>query len=136
MLTSVLIIAFSLVLFAYWFRASCRLLLRSHAEVAAAENERFSFPKVQAMLKAGQETGPLHGLLNHDFQVLTYLRQHAANLETGSFEDQLLILDYKLMRWYYRIMSKAVPSQARAALSEMATVVGVLVHKMGAQVGV
>jgi hypothetical protein len=88
------------------------------------------------MLKTGQELGPLHGLLNQDFQILTYLRLHAANLEAGSFEDHLLILDYRLMRWYFRITSWAVPSQARGALSEMATVVAVLAHKMVAQAGV
>jgi hypothetical protein len=136
MLTSIFIIAFSLVLFAYWFRASCRLLLRDHAEEAAAANDRFRFPEVQAMLKTSRDLGPLHGLLNQDFQVLTYLRQHAADLETGSFEDQLLILDYRIMRWYFRLMSKAVPSQAHSALSEMATVVGVLAHKLGTQAGV
>jgi len=136
MLASILIIAFSLILLAYWFRASCRLLLRNHEEAVSATSERFSFPQVQAMVKTSRELGSLHGRLSHDFQVLTYLRQHAANLETGSFEDQLLILDYKIMQWYFRLMSKVVPSEARNALSEMATVVGVLAHKMGVQAGV
>jgi hypothetical protein len=133
MLTSILIIAFSLVLFAYWFRASCRLVLRNHAEQPVIANDRFSFQAVQAMLKTAEDLGSLHGLLNRDFQVLTYLQQHAANLEMGSFEDQLLILDFKLMRWYYRIISKVMPKQARTALSEMATVVGVLANKLGTQ---
>jgi len=135
MIASVLIIAFSLVLFVYWFRASCQLLLRSHGEQASVESadNRFSYSKVQSALGAGAEMNSLHILLNRDFQVLTYLRQHGANLESGSFEDQLLIIDYKIMRWYYRIMSKAAPTRARAALAEMARVVGLLAHKMGPQ---
>lgn len=136
MLASVLIIAFSLILLAYWFRASCRLLLRNQEEAVSGAYERFSFPQVQAMVQTSQELRPLQHLLSHDFQVLTYLRQHAANLETGSFEDQLLILDYRIMQWYFRLMNKVVPSQARNALSEMAMVVGVLAHRMGAQAGV
>jgi hypothetical protein len=136
MLASVLIIAFSLILLAYWFRASCRLLIRNQGEAVSAANERFSFPQVQAMVRTSQELRPLQRRLSHDFQILTYLRQHAANLESGSFEDQLLILDYRIMQWYFRLMNKLVPSQARNALSEMATVVGVLAHRLGAQAGV
>jgi hypothetical protein len=137
MLASILIIAFSLILFVYWFRATCRLLLRNHAEQAilapAIANEQFSFQQVLSLLKSERELGPLHCLLNHDFRVLTYLRQHAASLESGSFEDQLLILDYRIMQWYFRLVNTALPSQARNALSEMATVVGVLAHRMSPQ---
>ncbi len=134
MLASILIIAFSLVLLVYWFRASCQLLLRNHGEqalsTAALPDSRFSYPQVQARLNNSDQLGELQALLNRDFQILTYLRQHAADLESGSFEDQLLILDYRVMRWYYRLMSKAAPSQARSALSEMARVVGMLAGKM------
>jgi hypothetical protein len=133
MLASALIIAFSLVLLAYWFRASCRLLLQNSVEMVAAADERFSFPQVRAMVKTSEDLLPLHGMLSHDFRVLTYLREHAANLETGSIEDQLLILDYRVMQWYFRIMNKTAPAYARNALAEMATVVGVLAHKMSVQ---
>jgi hypothetical protein len=134
MLASFLIIAFSVVLFVYWFRATCQLLLRNHAEqpVGASDiaNDQFSFLQVQQMLKTEPELGSLHSLLNQDFRVLTYVRQHAASLESGSFEDRLLILDYRIMQWYFRLVNVLLPSQARNALSEMATVVGVLAHRM------
>jgi len=137
MLASILIIGFSLVLFVYWFRATCQLLLRSHAEqtvgAPATASDQFSFPQVQMMLKTEPELDSLHTLLNQDFRVLSYVRQHAASLESGSFEDKLLILDYRIMQWYFRIMNVVVPSQARNALSEMATVVGVLAHRMSPQ---
>jgi hypothetical protein len=54
MLASILIIAFSLVLLVYWFRASCQLLLRNHvaevASVAEGADSRFSYSQVQAGL--------------------------------------------------------------------------------------
>jgi len=135
MLASILIIAFSLVLLVYWFRASCQLLLRNAVDQTVSEtpDRRFSYSEVQARLQSTAELGELQTLLNRDFQVLTYLRQHAANLESGSFEDQLLILDYRVMRWYCRIMTKVAPTKARAAVSEMARVVGMLAGKMGPQ---
>ena len=139
MLVSILIIAFSTVLFLYWFRATCGLLLRNHAEQCAAApieaSDRFSFPQVEVMLKSEPELGSLHRLLNQDFRVLTYLREHAATFESSSLEDRLLILDYRIMQWYFRLMHTAVPSQARSALAEMTTVVGVLAYKLGMQAG-
>lgn len=140
MLASILIIAFSLVLFVYWFRYSCILLLRNAAENAApsdtALDTRFHFVDVRERLKTESELGPLHQSLNRDYQVLTYLVQHAAGLELDSIEDRLLVLDYKVMQCYYRVTKTAFPQQARNALVEMATVLGVLVQKMGEQAGV
>jgi hypothetical protein len=135
MLTGILIIAFSLVLLVYWFRASCRLVLKNQAEQVANDfaDNRFQFPQVQAILPSTQELAPLHNRLNSDFKMLTYLRQHAADLESGDFEDKLLILDYRIMQWYFRVTSNVMPSRARAALTEMAEIVGILAHRMGPQ---
>jgi hypothetical protein len=91
---------------------------------------------VQARLKTSEALGPLHRSLNRDFQVLTYLLEHAAALELASFEDRLLVIDYKVMRVYYRMTRSLFPQQARSALTEMASVLDVLVHKMGQQAGV
>ena len=67
--------------------------------------------------------------------MLTYLIQNAADLEMASIENRLLILDYKLMRLWYYMTKAAAPLQARKALTEMAWILGVLVHKMGEQAG-
>jgi hypothetical protein len=141
MLASILIIAFSLTLFVYWFRYSCILLLRNAAEskVVAPDSEpdtRFSFPDVRAQLKADRALDPLHTALNRDYQMLTYLLQHAAGLELTSFEDRLLALDYKVMQVCYRVTRTLFPEQARKALTEMATVLDVLVYKMSQQAGI
>jgi hypothetical protein len=140
MLASILIIAFSVVLFVYWFRYSCMLLLRNAAEqVAAPDSERdtrFGCSEVLVRLKTGDTLDPLHNALNRDYQMMTYLIEHAAGLEMTSFEDRLLVLDYKVMQLYYRSTRMILPDQARKALTEMATVLDVLVQKMGQQAGV
>jgi hypothetical protein len=79
---------------------------------------------------------PLQLALDRDYQVFTYMAQHAAGLELGSLEDRLLILDYKLMQLWYRVTRTAAPQQARQALTHMASILFVLVRKMGEQAGV
>jgi hypothetical protein len=138
MLASILIISFSLVLLVYWFRYSCILLLRNQAEPKSARgrlDDRFSFAEVLTRLKTEPELDPLHRSLDRDYRVFTYLVEHAAGLELQSFEDRLLVLDYRVMGWWYRITRTAAPNQARKALTEMASILGVLVHKMGEQAG-
>lgn len=137
MIASVLIIGFSLVLFVYWFRYSCMLLLRSQVEQAAsapaAPDNRFSFMEVRERLKTEPLLDPLHRSLNRDYQVLIYLLEHAAGLELASIEDRLLMLDYRVMQGWYRLTKIAAPAQARKALSEMASILGILARKMGEQ---
>jgi len=140
MLASLLIIGFSAILFVYWFRYSCILLIRTAAEelepAEAGADTRFSVADAQARLKTSEALDPIHASLNRDYQVFTYLVEHAAGLELESFEDRLLVIDYKVMQVYYRLTRTLFPDQARSALTEMASVLDVLVHKMGQQAGV
>jgi hypothetical protein len=136
MIASILIIAFSLVLFGYWFRYSCLLLLRSRAEQPTAAADRFNYVSVRQGLQTGMELDPLQRSLDRDYQVLTYLLKHAAGLELEQLEYRLLVLDYKVMKGWYRLTKSAAPRQARRALAEMADVLGVLVGRIGEQAGV
>jgi len=134
-----LIIGFSSLLFVYWFRYSCILLLRN-AERTVSEHAgldiRFSFAEVQTRLKTAQDLDPLWLSLQRDYEVLTYLLQHAAGLSLESLEDRLLVLDYKVMQWWYRLTRTAAPRRARQAVYEMASILNVLAQKMGEQAGV
>jgi hypothetical protein len=130
MLASVLIIGFSLVLFVYWFRYSCLLLLRNGVDPALAESDRFNFTSVRQGLKNGLALDPLHASLQRDYQLLTYLLQHATSVELEQLECKLLVLDYQLMRGWYRLTRSAAPEQARRALAEMADILGVLVSRI------
>jgi len=140
MIASFLIIGFSLLLLAYWFRYSCILLLRAHAErtvsASAVPDIRFCFAEVQAQLRTAEVLDPLLLSLQRDHEILIYLLQHAAGLSLESFEDRLLVLDYKVMQWWYRLTRVAAPRQARQALYEMASILNVLAQKMGEQAGV
>ena len=124
----------------YWFRYSCILLLRAHAErtasASAVPDIKFCFAEVQASLKTAPALDPLHLALQRDYEILIYLLQHAAGLSLDSFEDRLLVLDYKVMQWWYRLTRIAAPQQARQALYEMASILNVLAQKMGEQAGV
>ena len=135
MISSVLIITFSLVLFVYWFRYSCLLLLRRSADAPVAAADRFNYVTVQQGLKTGLALDPLCQSLDRDYRVLTYLLDHAAGLELERLEYRLLVLDYKMMHGWYRLTKWAAPQQARRALAEMADVVNVLVGRIGAQTG-
>jgi len=124
----------------YWFRYSCILLLRDQAErmasASAVPDIKFCFADVQARLKTAPVLDPLHVALQRDYEILIYLLQHAAGLSLESFEDRLLVVDYKVMQWWYRLTRIAAPQQARHALYEMASVLNVLAQKMSEQAGV
>jgi hypothetical protein len=140
MIASFLIIGFSIILLVYWFRYSCILLLRVHAErttsASAVPDIKFCFADVQARLKTAPSLDPLHLALQRDYEILIYLLQHAGNLNLESFEDRLLVLDYKVMQWWYRLTRIAAPQQARRALYEMASVLNALARKMSEQADV
>jgi len=135
MITGIFIIAISVVLFAYWLRYSCVLLLRTAQEHAAQSpvfDDRFSVSSVMERLKTEPELGPLERALERDYHVVTYLINHAADLELASIENRLLILNYRMMRVWSRMTRSVAPAQSRRALGEMASVLNVLVRQMGA----
>ena len=84
-------------------------------------------------LKTEGDLDPLERALERDYHVVTYLIEHAADLELASIENKLLVLDYKLMRVWSRMTRTVAPQQSRKALSEMASVLSVLVGQMGEQ---
>src|ERR1700759_2968129 len=97
MLASVLIIAFSFVLFVYWFRYSCILLIRNRAEQPSLARD-FNYLTVRRDLQAGAELDPLHRSLERDYRVLTYLLEHASSFALEGGEYLLLGLDYNLIQ--------------------------------------
>ncbi len=138
MFASVFIIIVSLVLLVYWFRYSCMLLLRNHAERKAvlwAEGQRFNFAEVRQQLDTAQALDRLHASLDRDYRIIAYLLQHAANLELESFEERLLVFDYRMMQLWYRLTRTLAPRQAREALREMASILAVLAANIGERAG-
>lgn len=132
MVPSVLILAISVFLLAYWFRYSCLLLLRSNSERAVGTKPaKFPLAGIEyRALGAEPHLETLRSSLDRDYKVLTYLLEHAAGLELARFENRLLVWDYKAMQWWYRLTKTAAPKQARRALREMASVIGVLAGRI------
>ncbi len=139
MLTSILILAFSLILFIYWFRYTCLLMLHSNA--GARESDRtvasgdVNFPSLQTRLDAANPV-PLDSLcrsLEHDYRVLCYLLDHAAGLGLPSMERFLLSCDYHIMQVWYRLTRNSSARSARYALNEMSAILTYLSNRMTRQ---
>jgi hypothetical protein len=135
MIASILILAFSAVLLVYWFRYSCVLLLRNTAERshASVSDARFHIGFVLERVGTEANLASLEQALDRDYQMLTYLLKHAADLELASIENRMLILDYRLMRLWYRLTRTMAPQQSRKALAEMAFALGVVARQAGEQ---
>jgi hypothetical protein len=138
MVASVFIVVLCSALLAYWFRYSCILLLRNEeaSSLASAMQGTFKGAAIQDGLNNGAPLDPLHKLLTRDYQVLTYLVRHSSRVKLESFEERLLVWDYKAMQFWYGITKTAAPEQAREALREMATVLTVLSGRIGQRAGV
>ena len=134
MITSIIIIIFSLALFLYWFRATCLLLLAQQGDVHAlrvASTIRLTFITVQEELKTQRETQALdrlHKSLEHDYEVLTELLRHA---QTPSVEKRILAVDFKIMQLAYKLTRTRHILQARTALSEMACIMSYFAAEIG-----
>jgi hypothetical protein len=139
MFASILIIVLCTLLLGYWFRFSCILLLRSHSEQANSSlstiQGTFVCAEAQKRLKNAAQLDPVHALLQRDFEVLTYLIRHASGVKLESFEEKLLVWDYKAMRFWYAVTKTAAPEQARQALGEMASVMTILAGRLGQRAG-
>ena len=131
MIASILILAFSAVLLAYWFRYSCLLLLRNSIEQrgSGTPDERFSIGMVLDRVDTEPQLDALERALARDYHMLSYLLKHAADLELASVENHMLILDYQLMRICYRITRSVAPRLARMALREMASALGAVARQ-------
>jgi hypothetical protein len=142
MLASILIAAISMVLFFYWFRYTCVLILstktsKDYAGEVAAANQ-LQFLEVQGVLgNAGNgDLTRLELALDRDYRVINFLLRHTADLEFGdaSLEQHILRLDFALMRSWYRVSSKVSESAARSALAEMASIVNHMANSFGERV--
>ena len=139
MIASVLILVFSVVLFLYWFRYTCLLILSTKTatdyagQVARANQMRFL--EVQESLREELRAEALDALkqsLDRDFRLITYLVRHGSQLENGNpMEDRLLQINYSVMRAWYALTRNYASSAAQSALREMSDIVGHFANAMG-----
>jgi len=135
---TILITASSVLLFGYWFRYTCLLILsaktaKDYALDVATANQ-LSFLTVQSQLREGAlgDLNTLHNSLDRDFAMITYLIGHAGGAQ-GEFrvEDRMLQLNYKLMGTWYEISHRFSAEAGRSALNEMSMVIAHFANAMG-----
>ena len=129
----------SFLLFVFWFRYVCVLVLRArpardYAHAAAAANQ-LSFPDVQVSLRDRQaaDLEDLRRLLDRDFALLTYLLAHISNAPAGvaAVEKRILEIDYRLLRFWCGVSAHFSRTAACRALAEMSTVVAHFANSLG-----
>jgi hypothetical protein len=143
LIATVIITASSALLFGYWFRYTCLLILsanttRDYAGEFAAAVE-LSFPGVQAQLRGGaaaSTAASLEGLqasLNRDYAVVTYLLKNVTDNGAGasSIEVRMLEINYKLMGTWFSVTKRFSTTAAARALEEMSLVVAHFANTMG-----
>ncbi|MCS7025727.1 MAG: hypothetical protein NZV14_13080 [Bryobacteraceae bacterium] len=141
MFASLIIISFSVLLFLYWFRYSCLLILstkttRDYALEVASAN-RLELPRIQATLQSAVPAEDLEGLqhsLDRDYRLITGLLRHAAEFRLGgvSLEERMLMIDFQIMRLSYRAACRLSQfAFAQKALEEMADIVSHFANAIG-----
>src|SRR4051812_147938 len=119
--TSVITIS-SALLFGYWFRYTCLLILsakttRDYACEVAAANQ-LSFTAVQSQLRAAAhaDLDVLHQLLDRDYSLLTFLFRNAESAGEQGLENHILQANYRLMAVWFQVSRRFSPVAARKAL--------------------
>ena len=143
-LVSILIIVISLMLFLYWFRYTCVLILSTRASrdyathIASANQLTFLEARDRLMMDTATGFGNLHRSLDRDYRLLVYLLRHAANynVKPQKIEHRVLMADYLMMRMWFFVTRKVSHSQARGALLEMTAILNHLANAMGERVSV
>jgi hypothetical protein len=140
MIGSILVLVVSGVLFLYWFRYTCLLILsarpaRDYSGLVAEANQ-LSFPAIRIELRGATRSTDLpklEELLTRDFKLLNCLMRQAAKFPNRELEleDRILLLDYRVMKIWYALMRPFAASQAHGALSEMSDIVAHLANTMG-----
>ena len=143
LIATIIITASSVLLFGYWFRYTCLLVLstktvRDYASEIAAANQ-LGFLEIQSQLRAGSpELERLRALLDRDYAVLTSLLKHSslASPQGLGIETRMLEINYRLMGAWYRVSGRFSPAAARRALEEMSMVVAYIANTMGERAAV
>lgn len=138
---TIIITVSSAVLFAYWFRYTCLLILSARTArdytTDVAYSNHLGFPEVQAQLQQG--TSPdldgLRAALDNDYRVVRQLLKYMPKAEEGpsALETHMLAINYRLMGTWYQVSRHFSASLAVRALNEMSMVVAHFANQMGEQ---
>src|SRR5438034_6889126 len=137
MLSISFIIFFSVVLFVYWFRYSCLLILQDRAShsLPLAVGAGLTFPAVQQRLREGERgleiLDQLERDLANDYRIVCFLLRCTPETSVDPIERRMLMLDYRIMQSWYSVARRVGPPQARKALEEMSSIVSYFAYSVG-----
>jgi hypothetical protein len=135
LVATAVITASSVLLFGYWFRYTCLLILsakttRDYAASVAMANQ-LGFLEVQAQLAQNVPLDRLQASLDRDYNVLTYLLKNANAIGEDGIEMRMLQINYRVMHAWYSVSRKFSPAAAARAIEEMSQVVAHFANAMG-----
>ena len=138
MFASVFVLIVSVLLFAYWFRYTCLLILSTESARdytrPVADANGLTFLQTKETLAAEVSALAFQELkrnLDRDFRLVTYLLQNAGTEDGQELQHFILRIDYRLMRIWYGVSRVLSVSAARKALLEQATIIAHLANAMG-----
>lgn len=141
LISTIIITVSSVVLFAYWFRYTCLLMLSAktaHDYTSdVAYSNQLGFQAVQAELKlsSSPDLDKLRTALDQDFKVVRNLLKYMpkAGDSQSALETHMLAVNYRLMGTWYQVSRHFSGSAAASALGEMSMVVAHFANLMGEQ---
>jgi hypothetical protein len=141
LIVTVVITLSSVLMFGYWFRYTCLLIVsatttRDYAMNVATANQ-LSFLQVQTELRGSPaDLDRLKASLDRDMAVVTYLIQNASGQGAWGMEDRIVQLNYKVMGAWCSISKSFSPEAARRALDEMSMIVSHFANTLGERAAV
>jgi hypothetical protein len=139
LIVTLVITVSSVLMFGYWFRYTCLLILsaettRDYAADIATANQ-LSFLQVRAELRDQQpaDLNRLQASLDRDLAVVTYLIQNASGQGEWGMEARMLKFNYRLMSTWCSVSQRISPEAGRRALDEMSMIVSHFANSLGEQ---
>ena len=139
LIVTLVITVSSVLMFGYWFRYTCLLILsaettRDYAADIATANQ-LSFLQVQTELRHQQpaDLNRLQASLDRDLAVVSYLLQHTSEQSEWGMEARMLKLNYRLMSTWCSVSQRFSPEAGRRALDEMTMIVSHFANSLGEQ---
>src|SRR5689334_17965035 len=135
LIVTLIITVSSVLMFGYWFRYTCLLILsakttRDYAAEVAAANQ-LSFLQVQSELRESPaDLERLHASLDRDLAVVSSLINASGQ---WGMEDRMLQLNYRLMSTWCSVSKRFSPEAGRRALDEMSMIVSHFANSLGEQ---
>jgi hypothetical protein len=140
LILSTLVIFFSFALFAYWFRYSCILILRTRTTTdfggVLTANSNLTFDQIQRELESSAAEGDLAAFrqaLERDFSFVTTLLAKApgVNEQFSEIEQWMLQADYRVMQAWDNASRRLVGQPSRRAIEEMSAIVAFFANVAG-----